>query len=37
VCWIAAHALEHQMPVVTTDRSFRRLPGLRVHVVASRT
>lgn len=32
-CWIAAHALEHQMPVVTTDRNFRRVAGLQVHVV----
>jgi predicted nucleic acid-binding protein len=33
VCWIAAHALEHGLPVVTTDRQFRRLPGLQVLVV----
>lgn len=33
VCWIAAHALEHGLPVVTTDRDFRRLPGLQVHLV----
>lgn len=33
VCWIAAHAMEHQLPVVTTDRNFRLLPGLQVHLV----
>jgi len=33
VCWIAAHAIEHGLPVVTTDRSFRRLPGLQIHLV----
>jgi predicted nucleic acid-binding protein len=33
VCWIAAHALEHKLPVVTTDRQFRRLPGLQVRLV----
>lgn len=33
VCWIAAHALEHGLPVVTTDRQFRRLPGLKVLLV----
>jgi predicted nucleic acid-binding protein len=33
LCWIAAHALEQQLPVVTTDRNFRRVAGLQVHVV----
>jgi predicted nucleic acid-binding protein len=33
VGWIAAHALEHGLPVVTTDPSFRRVPGLQVHLV----
>ncbi len=33
VCWIAAHACEHGLPVVTTDRSFRRLPGLQVILI----
>lgn len=33
VCWIAAHAKEHSLPVVTTDRNFRLLPGLQVHLV----
>lgn len=33
VCWIAAHALEHGLSVVTTDRQFRRLAALRSFVV----
>jgi tRNA(fMet)-specific endonuclease VapC len=33
VYWIGAHALEHGLPVVTTDRDFRRLPGLQVYLV----
>jgi predicted nucleic acid-binding protein len=33
VCWIAAHALEHDLPIVTTDRQFRAIEGLRVHLV----
>ena len=33
VCWIAAHAKEHGLPVVTTDRSFRLVPELQVHLV----
>ncbi|MES1195273.1 MAG: type II toxin-antitoxin system VapC family toxin [Opitutus sp.] len=33
ICWIAAHALEQQLPVVTTDRHFRHVAGLRVHLV----
>lgn len=33
VCWIAAHALEHGLPVITTDRSFRKCPGLQVHLI----
>ena len=35
ICWIAAHALEQQLPVVTTDRHFRRVTGLKVHLVKS--
>jgi predicted nucleic acid-binding protein len=34
VCWIAAQAFEHSLPVVTTDREFRRIPGLPTHLVA---
>lgn len=33
VCWIAAHAIEHGLPIVTTDRNFRLLPELQVHLV----
>jgi predicted nucleic acid-binding protein len=33
VCWIATYALEHQMPLVTTDPDFRRLPGLQVRLI----
>lgn len=33
VCWISAHALEHDLPVVTTDRSFRHVPGLQVRLI----
>lgn len=32
-CWIAAHALEHRIPLVTTDQLFRKTPGLKVHLV----
>lgn len=33
--WIAAHALETRMPLVSTDRDFRQIPGLRLHLVSS--
>jgi predicted nucleic acid-binding protein len=33
VCWIAAFAKEQGLPVVTTDRTFRLLPGLKIHLV----
>ncbi len=33
LCWIAAHAMEHGLPIVTTDREFRRVPGLQVHLI----
>jgi len=36
VYWIAAHALEHDLPLLTTDRSFRRVPDLVVHVLQPR-
>ncbi|MDI1318816.1 MAG: hypothetical protein PSW75_01305 [bacterium] len=32
-CWIAAHALEHGIPLVTTDGTFRQLPGIKVHLI----
>lgn len=34
--WIAAQALEHGLPLLTTDRSFRLVPNLKVHVLHSR-
>ncbi len=33
VCWIGAHAIEHGIPVVTTDRNFRLLPGVKALLV----
>ena len=32
-CWIAAHAVEHGLPLVTTDRIFRQVPGIKVHLI----
>lgn len=32
-CWIAAHALEHNLPLVTTDRAFRQLPDIKTHLI----
>lgn len=32
-CWIAAHALESNLTLITTDRDFRHMPELRVHFV----
>jgi predicted nucleic acid-binding protein len=29
--WIAAHALENRLPLLTTDRDFRHIPDLVVH------
>lgn len=34
--WIAAHALEHGLPLLTTDRSFRQVPGLQLHLLHPR-
>lgn len=31
--WIAAHALQDQLPLVTTDVDFKLIPGLQVHLV----
>jgi len=31
--WIAAHALEEHLPLITTDRDFRHMPELNVHDV----
>jgi predicted nucleic acid-binding protein len=33
IIWIAAHALEHDLAVATTDRNFRRVPGLKLHLL----
>ncbi len=35
-CWIAAHALEHRLPLLSTDRGFRLVPGLQLHVLRPR-
>ena len=34
--WIAAHALEHRLPLLSTDRSFRHVPGLKLHLLHPR-
>lgn len=34
--WIAAHALEQRIPLVTTDRCFRQVPGLKLHLLHPR-
>lgn len=31
--WIAAHALEERLPLITTDRDFRHMPELNVHYI----
>lgn len=31
--WIAAHALAENLPLITTDRDFRHMPGLNVHTI----
>lgn len=31
--WIAAHALEEHLPLITTDRDFRHMTELNVHYV----
>ncbi len=33
--WIAAHALEENLPLLTTDRDFRHMPELNVHYILS--
>ncbi len=35
-CWIAAHALEHHLLLLTTDRSFRQVPYLQLHLLRPR-
>ena len=34
--WIAAHALEQHLPLLTTERSFRQVPRLKVHLLQPR-
>jgi predicted nucleic acid-binding protein len=34
--WIAAHALEHHLLLLTTDRGFRQVSGLNLHLLHSR-
>ena len=31
--WIAAHALQHSLPLVTTDTDFKFIPGLHTHLI----
>lgn len=31
--WIAAHALDGHLPLLTTDRDFMRIPELRLHCI----
>ena len=31
--WIAAHALQQRLPLVTTDTDFKSVPGVRVHLI----
>jgi predicted nucleic acid-binding protein len=34
--WIAAHAIEEQIPLVTTDGHFKIVPELRLHLITVR-
>jgi predicted nucleic acid-binding protein len=31
--WIAAHALQSRLPLLTTDTDFRSIPGLQIHLI----
>ena len=31
--WIAAHALQHHVPLLTTDTDFKSVPGLQIHLI----
>jgi predicted nucleic acid-binding protein len=31
--WIAAHALQHRLPLPTTDTDFKFIPGLQIHLI----
>ena len=33
-CWIAAHALEENLLLLTTDRDFSHVPGVRQHYIS---
>ncbi len=33
VHWIGALAIEHGFPVVSTDRDFRKVPGVQLHLI----
>jgi len=33
--WVAAHALENRLPLLTTDGDFRHVPDLVVHYLAT--
>jgi predicted nucleic acid-binding protein len=35
-CWIAAHAVEHDIPLITTDRALGQLPGIKVHLIGTK-
>ena len=32
--WIAAHALEDHLPLISTDQDFRQIPGLTLNLVS---
>ena len=34
--WIAAHALENRLPLLSTDRDFQHIPDLVVHYLSTR-
>ena len=31
--WVAAHALQHHLPLLTTDTDFKFIPGLQIHLI----
>ncbi|MDE3084258.1 MAG: PIN domain-containing protein [Verrucomicrobiota bacterium] len=34
--WIAAHALENRLPLLSTDRDFQHIPDLMLHYLSAR-
>lgn len=34
--WVAAHAIENRLPLLTTDRDFQHIPELIVHYLPPR-